>query len=184
MNTLIHEQLKTYRSNNPIETKREFSDEERQALADKGNAMPDGSYPISTVQDLKNAIQSYGRAKNKDKVKQHIIRRARALGRIDLLPEGWISEKSARAKLTEYRIKAKDPDAPANTQVPSEGGHLVHPDKPKKRKRVKRVCKLLKCKNAQGGVCVYGSGQGDVYDRPGDCPELQGNPTASESNRH
>jgi len=32
---------------------REFSQEERAELADKGFALPDGSYPIENVEDLK-----------------------------------------------------------------------------------------------------------------------------------
>ena len=74
--------------------KREVSDKEREQLADQGMALPDGSYPIKTVADLKNAIQSFGRAKDPAKVKQHIITRARALGAIDQLPEGWNVKKS------------------------------------------------------------------------------------------
>jgi hypothetical protein len=62
---------------------------ERKRLADKNQAMPDGSYPIANVQDLKNAIQSIGRAKNPDAVKAHIKRRARALGHPELIPDGW-----------------------------------------------------------------------------------------------
>jgi hypothetical protein len=75
--------------------KREVSDKERQQLADQGMALPDGSYPIKTVADLKNAIQSFGRAKDPAKVKAHIITRARALGAIDQLPEGWNVKKSS-----------------------------------------------------------------------------------------
>jgi len=74
--------------------KREVSDKEREQLADQGMALPDGSYPIKTVADLKNAIQAFGRAKDPAKVKQHIITRARALGAIDQLPEGWNVKKS------------------------------------------------------------------------------------------
>jgi hypothetical protein len=69
--------------------KREFSTDERKKLADEGLALPDGSYPIKTVADLKNAIQSYGRATNKAAVKAHIIKRAKALGVSDQLPETW-----------------------------------------------------------------------------------------------
>ena len=52
-------------------------------------AMPDGSYPIRDVGDLKNAIQAFGRAKNKPAVKRHIKKRARALGATKLIPEHW-----------------------------------------------------------------------------------------------
>lgn len=73
--------------------KREFSADKREALAEEGKAMPDGSYPIVTAGDLKNAVQSYGRAKNKEEVKAHIIDRAKKLGLEDSLPEGWIEKK-------------------------------------------------------------------------------------------
>jgi hypothetical protein len=51
--------------------------------------MQDGSYPIANEQDLRNAIQSFGRASDPAAVKRHIIRRARALGSVKLLPEDW-----------------------------------------------------------------------------------------------
>jgi hypothetical protein len=69
--------------------KREFSQEQRRRMAESGAAMPDGSYPIATRADLENAIQAYGRASNKPATKEHIIRRARALGLERLLPEEW-----------------------------------------------------------------------------------------------
>ncbi len=73
--------------------KREVSTEEREKLAGKGQAMPDGSFPIANTSDLKNAVQAFGRAKNKPAVKKHIIRRAKALGKTDALPEGWVKSK-------------------------------------------------------------------------------------------
>lgn len=69
--------------------KRDVSDKEREKLADKGHAMPDGSYPIANTSDLSNAIQAIGRAKNPDAVKQHIKRRAKDLGATDSLPDTW-----------------------------------------------------------------------------------------------
>jgi len=69
---------------------RQFSQDERDRLAAKGHALPDGSYPIVTTEDLKNAIQAFGRAKNKAAAKRHIIKRARALGATNLLPEDWM----------------------------------------------------------------------------------------------
>jgi hypothetical protein len=70
---------------------RDVGPEERKKLEKKGAAMPGGRYPIVSVQDLKNAIQAYGRGNPDDlaAVKKHIIKRARALGRTDLLPDGW-----------------------------------------------------------------------------------------------
>jgi len=84
------EELHEYKAPLPSEiVKREVSAEERQRLADRGAAMPDGSYPIANVSDLKNAIQAFGRAKNPSAVKKHIIRRARALNALDVLPDEW-----------------------------------------------------------------------------------------------
>ena len=77
----------------------EFDDEftvtmrERRKLAKAGKALPDGSFPISNVEDLKNAIQSYGRATPAKRalVKRHIIKRARGLDQPGLIPEEWKS---------------------------------------------------------------------------------------------
>lgn len=69
--------------------KRERSMATRERLAATGAAMPDGSYPIVTVEDLRNAIQAFGRTDNPQATKEHIMRRARALGRTDLIPENW-----------------------------------------------------------------------------------------------
>jgi 8-oxo-dGTP pyrophosphatase MutT (NUDIX family) len=68
---------------------RDVSKDERDDLADEGKAMPDGSYPIANEADLKNAIQSIGRAKDPEAVKRHIKKRANALGKSDLIPEDW-----------------------------------------------------------------------------------------------
>lgn len=78
--------------------KRERSMATREHLAETGAAMPDGSYPIMTEADLRNAIQSVGRAKNYAAAKQHIITRARALGLTELLPQDW--KNSAQKGMT------------------------------------------------------------------------------------
>lgn len=84
--------------------KREFSTEERDAAASSGAAMPDGSYPIKSEQDLKNAIQAFGRAKDKPATKAHIIRRAKALGLSELIPANWSVKKNDDAKSILRRI--------------------------------------------------------------------------------
>ena len=70
----------------------EFTDDQREKLAEKKQAMPDGSYPIRNRKDLKNAIQAYGRSKNKPKTKAWIKKRARELEAEDLLPDAWTEE--------------------------------------------------------------------------------------------
>ena len=73
---------------------RAFTAEQRKALAKKGFALPDGSYPIENKQDLQNAIRSIGRTnKPKAQVKAHIMKRARALGAADMLPPDWSKSK-------------------------------------------------------------------------------------------
>ena len=78
-----------------VEYFRKFTAEQRKELAKEGKALPDGSYPIVTKQDLQNAIQAYGRGGSKAQVKKHIIKRAKALGASDMLPENWDAEVDA-----------------------------------------------------------------------------------------
>ena len=74
--------------------KRDYSTASRRRMAESGQAMPDGSFPIANRTDLRNAIQSVGRASNYEAARRHIISRARALGAEDMLPEDWKSNKS------------------------------------------------------------------------------------------
>lgn len=69
--------------------KRDFSDDKRKEMAGKGTALPDGSYPIENKEDLGNAIQAIGRAKDPAKAKAHIKARAKALDAEDMLPDSW-----------------------------------------------------------------------------------------------
>jgi hypothetical protein len=48
-------------------------------------------YPINSVQDLKDAIQAFGRGKDTDKakIKAHIKAEAKRLGKSDLIPDDW-----------------------------------------------------------------------------------------------
>jgi hypothetical protein len=67
-------------------------EEVRLELAREGKAMPGGSFPIRNVDDLKNAIHAYGRAKASDRtaVRKHIIKRARELRQAKLIPSHWL----------------------------------------------------------------------------------------------
>jgi hypothetical protein len=67
----------------------ELDTEERRKLADHGKALPDGSFPIRDREDLQDAIQSYGRANDKDEAKRWIKKRARELNAEKELPEDW-----------------------------------------------------------------------------------------------
>jgi len=77
---------------------RDFPQAERDKAADSGAAMPDGSYPIENCEDLANAIQAIGRAKDPDATKAHIRKRKSALGCPDVeLPDTWASETDGLA---------------------------------------------------------------------------------------
>jgi hypothetical protein len=43
-------------------SERAFSEEERAELAERGEALPDGSYPMPDCDAVSRAIESYGRA--------------------------------------------------------------------------------------------------------------------------
>ena len=102
----------TEKSFDSIEEKRFYTRTRRMEYAKRGWALPDGSYPIRDVGDLRNAIQAYGLGKNKERTRKHIIKRARQLGRLDLVPENWKKEEKAAR-----RYGPNDPKTPAK---PSE----------------------------------------------------------------
>ena len=57
--------------------------------------MKDGSFPIKNKKDLENAVESFGRAKDKKAAKDHIMARAKALDAEDMLPKSWTEKKKA-----------------------------------------------------------------------------------------
>ena len=106
--------------------KRDFSDKERAHLADTGAAMSDGSFPIKTEEDLRNAIQAHGRAKNPEAAKKHIIERAHALGAASLLPAEWERHEPTEAeKAASAAAAITQPDPAAVT-----GGTSPEDDRP------------------------------------------------------
>jgi len=68
----------------------------RERLAREGKALPDGSFPIRDVSDLRNAVRAYGRSKpgSRGAVRKHIMKRARSLGRPNLIPTKWSTDFS------------------------------------------------------------------------------------------
>lgn len=75
--------------------KTSFTHEERKDLAKKGEAMPNGKYPIRNKQDLKDAIRLSGSSSMpKEEVKKWIKKRAKELNLEDELPEDWKVEKT------------------------------------------------------------------------------------------
>jgi hypothetical protein len=74
-----------------------FSADERRRFARQGIAMPDGSFPIPNRESLEDAIHAVGRTRpntpqQRARVRRHIIKRARALNAIGLIPDTWNSD--------------------------------------------------------------------------------------------
>jgi hypothetical protein len=92
----------------PDTAKKDYSDAERADMADSGQAMAGGGFPIKTVKDLRNAIQSIGRAKDPAQAKAHIKTRAEALGREDLIPDNWKGADAELAKADDMKHDAAD----------------------------------------------------------------------------
>lgn len=70
-------------------TKHDFSADERQSAANSGAALPDGSFPIKSAEDVKNAVRLVGKATDPTKAKAHIIARAKSIGAAGELPDDW-----------------------------------------------------------------------------------------------
>lgn len=66
----------------------------RKALAQRGLSRPDGSFPIPNVPYLRFALEAHAFSEDRRASKRWIIRRARALNRTHLLPEGWRGPES------------------------------------------------------------------------------------------
>ena len=110
-----------------------ISQEERMDLAEKGHALEDGAYPIRNTEDLKNAIQAYGRAKANERriVRKHIMKRARQLGKWMLVPEHWKNAGSVEVAQTISSMRA------AITAAGAKDGEEISDEDLKELKEVK-----------------------------------------------
>ena len=106
---------------------RDFDTAKRRKMAEAHTAMPDGSFPIANTDDLRNAIQAIGRAKDPEAVKRHIRKRAKALGAEGLLPESWTAS-GGNGELTaapaRVPVPANTHDAPGWITNPRETQRL------------------------------------------------------------
>jgi hypothetical protein len=154
--------------------KAKYSADKMRALGAKGHAMSTGDgeydYPIDDAEDLGRAIHAVGRGgADHDKIRAYIIRRARAMGMSDQIPDGWSSDGSPKqAAMAKADGSASDPGSPAwEAQDADTADGLVqailalHP-------RVKAL--------AQREGAEYGAGDmgdiGDVYDLQSACDWL------------
>ncbi|MFI1165647.1 hypothetical protein ACH4UM_19030 [Streptomyces sp. NPDC020801] len=81
----------------PEAVKADLSAAGRRKAAASGAAMEDGSYPIQTKSDLRKAIKTVGRGgADHDKIRKHVITRAKALGLEAMVPENWNADGSLK----------------------------------------------------------------------------------------
>jgi len=76
--------------------KAKYSAEDKRKLMSQGKAIAnesgDPSYPIADEEDLHKAIKAVGRGGGShDRIRRYIIRRAKAMGKSDAIPENWTS---------------------------------------------------------------------------------------------
>jgi hypothetical protein len=118
----------------------------RDKLAKAGKALPDGSYPIENVADLKRAISAYGRAKNKSAARRHIAKRARALGKADLIPDRWVLA-TAEAYISEFSDVPPEKRPITNLADLKAAvhayGHLDQASRPATRRHIVRQARAL-----------------------------------------
>jgi len=105
---------------------REFSPDNRAKLAKSGAAMPDGSFPIENEEDLHNAVQSIGRAKNPAAARAHIKKRSAELGCKGCLPKTWEESASEHTIFT----NVEQLQEAATTYQPSTGTLTITVIKP------------------------------------------------------
>jgi hypothetical protein len=135
--------------------------DEREKLAEKGIAMPNGSYPIRNVDDLKNAIQAYGRSKESDraKVRKHIAKRANALKVRHMVPEEWksLSSMEAATALSSMRDRIASLTAAAPKEISDEDLELLEESKAAADEERQEAIDLVEAqKSGESVVDTYG----------------------------
>jgi hypothetical protein len=66
--------------------------EERRRMGTSGVAMPDGSFPIPDVSHLESAI----RLARTPEQRSHVMKRAKALGKSNMIPDAWTKSAALR----------------------------------------------------------------------------------------
>jgi hypothetical protein len=93
----------------------------RKKAATSGAAMPDGSYPISTKADLRKAIKAVGRGgTGHDKIRAHVIKRAKALGLEAMVPDNWNPDGSLKEA-----AKADEPDVAVDAETVAKAEEVL-----------------------------------------------------------
>jgi hypothetical protein len=74
----------------------------RKKAAAAGQAMPGGRFPVKSRADLEAAIRAVGRVRPdteeaRAQVRRFLIKRAKAIGATDALPETWAADGSLKS---------------------------------------------------------------------------------------
>jgi hypothetical protein len=89
--------------------------------AASGAAMADGSYPIKTKADLRKAIKAVGRGgADHDKIRAHVIKRAKALGLEALVPDNWNPDGSLKEA-----AKTDEPDTVVDAETVTKAEEIL-----------------------------------------------------------
>jgi hypothetical protein len=84
-----------------------FSADTRRNYAKQGVALSDGSFPIPDRDALRRAIVRLNTTtKDKGRVRRHIVKRARALNALGMLPDSWAVTASGQDPLEQMSIEA------------------------------------------------------------------------------
>lgn len=82
-----------------------YTQADRDRMAKSGEAMDDGSYPIADEEDLHSAVRAVGRGDgDHDAIRRHVIKRAKALGKPDAIPDNWNADGSLKQSSAEDQI--------------------------------------------------------------------------------
>lgn len=100
-----------------------YDAEQLEAFSRKGWALPNGSLAIANVADLRAAVVAYSSLAACDKpgARRHIMKRARGLGHVDLIPASWTSasveERYQDARSTFLELAASKSLTASGSQV-------------------------------------------------------------------
>jgi hypothetical protein len=143
-----------------------YTEDDRKAMAAKGHAMPDGSYPIADADDLDNAIHAVGRGgADHDAIRRHVIKRAAALGLSSKIPDNWTADGSLQGQASAGR------DPKWEQRRKRWAGSLL-------RQAARRAMQMeMRAKpDGTGGVNFEFEGYGAVFDAPFEMWDPWGDP--------
>lgn len=131
----------------------------RDRAESSGAAMPGGRYPIETEADLAKAIKAVGRAggpegteADRKAVRRHIMKRARALGKADMIPQSWSSDGGLKTS-----------DATKNAVQPVDPGSLAWCERVADAVPIEPPAEWFSDPKLTGPVKVMVSDEGRVY---------------------